>query len=187
MTETSSIQTANLPIATGFAPPKPIVVTVKNYIDAAQLKVDLAYSLTDLQSAFLKQASLYSHYGDLHAMAKHQVNDLKLKLDIAEAKIYRNTRDRCLAADEKFTEPYLQSCVRSHALVIAFKKAINEAMQVASSASTAVEAFHQRKGMLEGLGRGENADKAGELRIMDQNAREGILERARARVANKES
>ncbi len=164
---------------------KPIVLTVKNFIDAEQLKADLAYSLVDLNNAFLNQVSLANHYGELHAKARHQVNDLKLKLEIAEAKIYRNTRDECVARDEKFTEPYLQNCVKSHRLVIALKNGVNEAIQVQSSAATAVEAFHQRKGMLELLGRAEISDKQGEMRIMDQAGRDAIIERAKARVANK--
>ncbi len=165
------------------APKKPIVFVVRNYIDAEQLKADLDYSLVDLTNAFLKQASLASHYGDLNGKATHQVNDIKLKIKIAQAKVYRNERDRCIDKGEKFTEPYLQNCVTAHPLVIALEKGLNEAKQVAASAAVAVEAFHQRKDMLKQLGQADLSERQGELRMMDQSARDQVLERARARVA----
>jgi hypothetical protein len=167
-------------------PRKPIVFKVKNFIDAEKFKADLTYSMVDLNDAFMKQAGLASYYGDLHAMAVHQVNDIKLKLKIAEAKVYRNTRDGAVEKGSKFTEPYLAACVTAHPLVIALEKGLNEAKQIAANCAVAVEAFHQRKGMLEQQGHDSRQERSGEFRIMEQSAREAILERAKARVASKE-
>ena len=177
---TEATPTIELPIAR-----RKLVIKVRNFIDGEKLKSDMAYSLTNLNDAILKQHSMASHYGDLYALAQHQVNDLKTTLEVAEAKVYRNERDAAIKKGEKApSDAYLKVLVSAHDTIVAIKRAINEAKQVSSMASGAVEAWHQRKDMLVQLSVGERTDKQGELRIMDRSAQEALLERARQRVSN---
>ena len=177
----AEVPASELPIA-----PRPkVTIKVVNFIDGEKLKADLAYSMADLTDAMMKQASMASHYADLAAMATHQVNDLKTSLEVAESKVYRNERDAAIAKGEKTpSDAYLKVLVIAHPTIIAIKRAINEAKQVSAIAHGAVNAWDHRKSTLVQLAAGERTDKQGELRIMDQSARDAILERARQRVSD---
>lgn len=162
---------------------------VKNFIDAAQLKLDLRFSPTDIDSAMFEQAALFAHYGDLAAQASHQVDVIKLLLENSEAAVYKILRDRAAAAGEKVTEAQLEKMVARHERVISMKKALNEAKRVEAVGKTAIEAFKQRRDMLIQQGVVQREERKGELAIIARNnaddARKALGAAVLAQRANK--
>jgi len=147
--------------------PRPSVrkVTVRNYVDEKKLAADSTYSLANLSDAMMEQASLLVHYGVQSSRASRQVDDLKMLLEVTEAKVYRRIRDEVAAKGEKVTEAQLEKLVATHPQVIEVKKALNEAKQIEANAKIAVEAFRHRKDMLVSQGLLAREELKGEVSI----------------------
>lgn len=151
------------------------VYQVKSFVDAAQMKRDIAYSDNDLDTATMEQASLFAHYGTLAADASHQVDVVKLLLENTEAAVYQLERTKSAEAGEKVTEVMLEKRVARHSRVISMKKALIEAKRVEAIGKTVLEAFRQRRDMLVQTGATSREERKGELYIMERNAREDAL------------
>jgi hypothetical protein len=149
---------------------------VKNFIDAATLKSDLAFSPNDLTTPMIEQASMFAHYGVLHADAQKQVDTVKLLLENTEAAVYKIIRDKMATDGEKFTEALLEKSVARHARVISMKKALNQAKRVETTCKMAVEAFRHRRDMLVQQGLISREEMKGEVRIAERNAAQDALE-----------
>jgi hypothetical protein len=164
---------------------------ITNFIDKDQVKKDLAYSLADLSTAMMQQASLYVHYGVLASQAAKQVDDFELLLDLGKSKIYRKLRDSYAAAGEKVAVATLDKEVDCDPVVISLRLALNEAKQVEAVARTAVDAFRQRKDMLIQHGSTEREEMRGELSLRAKSvAQEGVQamgSRVAARLAGASS
>jgi hypothetical protein len=166
-------------------------ITVRNFIDSAKMKEDLAYSMADLSGAMSRQAQMFAHYGEIAAKAARQVDNIKLLQDNTEAAVYRALRDRMVANGEKTTEALLDKMVTRHERVIAVKKALNEAKQIEAVAKIAVESFRHRKDMLVQHGATEREEMKGELVTKLRSSREedlndlknGYLERVKNKNA----
>lgn len=161
---------------TADAAREPTTYQVKDFIDAAQLKRDLAYSPNNLTDAMISQASMFSHYGVLAADAARQVDVVKMLLENTEAAVYQIIRDDAAAAGEKITEAMLEKKVARHSRVISMKKALNEAKRIEAIGKTAVESFRHRRDMLVQLGLISREEMKGELSIREKSAREDALE-----------
>lgn len=157
-------------------------VQVKELVDPYQLKKDMAYSLSDLSTAMAEQASMFAHYGVLAARASRQVDEMKLLLENAEARVYRRVRDAAAVAGNKLTEAQVEKTVAVHPQVVAFKKAVNEARQIESVAKTAVEAFRHRRDMLIQHGATSREEMKGELSISRRREMEGSIKDQRERM-----
>ncbi len=144
--------------------------TVKDFVDAAQLKKDLAFSPNDLSTPMMQQSSLFAHYGVLHADAQRQVDTVKLLLENTEATVYKIIRDKFVTDGDKFTETLLEKSVARHARVIQMKKALNQAKRVESITKIAVEGFRHRRDMLIQQGLISREEMKGDLRIAERNA-----------------
>lgn len=140
-------------------------ILVKNFIDPVQLQKDLTYSTANLTGAMVDQASLYAHYGQIHAQAAAQVDAIELRLEVVQAQIARELRDEAAKASVKITVAEIDAGVLTSERIIALRKAVNTAKQIEANAKTAVEAFRHRKDMLVQLGAGERVEKEGELRM----------------------
>lgn len=147
---------------------------VRSFIDEDQFKADIGFSLTDLSGAMMSQASLFAHYGVLCARAAKQVDDCKLLLENAEAKVYRLLRDKYTAAGTKVTEAMLEKEVSVHPTVVQFKKALNEARQVEAITKVYVEAFRNRKDMLIQEGAQQRKEMDGEVYVSRRNVADEI-------------
>ena len=159
--------------------------TIKDFVDPAELKRDLAFSNNDLTSAMMQQASLFSHYGVLASQASRQVDVVKLLLENTEAVVYKLLRDNAAAAGEKVTEAQLEKSVSRHERVISMKKSLNEAKRVESTSKIAVEAFRHRRDMLVQMGLISREEMKGELSVQAksaaQMARESSIDAVMAR------
>ena len=162
--------------------PAPAKFTVRNFIDEAKLAEDLSYSLTNLSDAMQQQAGLTSHYSTLAAKAQRQVDDVTLLLEATESAVYRQLRDKALKDEEKVTEPQLKQNVASSPRMLAIKRALNEAKQIAAVAKGAVVAIRHRKDMLIQEGAASREERKGELRIIGNAASAQALEDLKARV-----
>jgi hypothetical protein len=175
------------------ATPAPVTtIRVKNFVDGVQARADIQYSLADLSSAFQAQASLNLHYHELRAQATRQVADLKITLEAAEAKVYRDLRDKYVAASQKFTEAQLEKEVSAHPTIRKIKLAINEARQIEDNAKGVVESFGHRKDMLVQAGAKDRVELSGELRMQEIAERNnavgtGIVEKRRQMIAEQSS
>lgn len=159
--------------------------TIKDFVDPAELKRDLAFSNNDLTSAMMQQASLFSHYGVLAAQASRQVDVVKLLLENTEAAVYKLLRDQAATAGDKVTEAQLEKSISRHERVIAMKKSLNEAKRVESTCKIATEAFRHRRDMLVQMGLISREEMKGELSIRAKSAaemaRESSIESVMAR------
>lgn len=159
---------------------------VRDYVDVAQLKKDLAYSPNNLSDAMMTQASMFSHYGVQHALAAQQVDVIKLLLEQSEAAVYQLLRNKAATQGEKLTEVQLEKSVSRHDRVVGMKKALHEAKRVEATAKTAVEAFRHRKDMLIQAGFTAREEMKGELRIMapvlQQQAQDAAYEASKERM-----
>jgi hypothetical protein len=153
---------------------------VRDFIDAKQLRLDLAYSPNDLTSAMINQASMFSYYGVLAADASRQVDVVKMLLENTEAAVQQIIRDEFAATGEKTTEGLIAAKVARHPRVIGMKKALNEAKRVEAIGKTAVESFRHRRDMLVQLGLIQREELKGELTIQAKSAREEAAEASKA-------
>jgi hypothetical protein len=158
---------------------------VRNFIDEAQLKIDLAYSLADLSSAMHNQAGFTIHYATLAAKASRQVDDIELLIAATESTIYRTIRDAAIASDDKLTEPRLAKQVAGSPQVIALRRALNEAKQIKAVAAGAVQAFRHRKDMLVQEGAATRVEMQGDLRMREISSHSEALAQQRERVAER--
>jgi hypothetical protein len=146
---------------------------VFNYVDADQMKIDIGYTLADLSTGMMDQASLFVHYGVLAAKASKQVDDFKMLLEVAESKVYRKLRDQAVTDGVKLTEAQLEKSVSVHEQVIAMKRALNEGKQIEAIAKTAAEGFRHRRDMLVQAGMLSREELKGEVSI---NRRAAVAE-----------
>lgn len=162
---------------------------VKDFIDAAELKRDLAFTPNNLTDAMMTQASMFSHYGVLASQASRQVDVVKMLLESTEATVYKIIRDEMASKGEKVTETMLEKQISRHSRVVAMKKALNEAKRVESVSKIAVESFRHRRDMLVQMGLISREEMKGDLRILERSVREeaeiaqrqGVLERLKNR------
>jgi hypothetical protein len=149
---------------------------VRDFLDAHQLKKDLAFSPNNLTDAMIQQASMFSHYGVLAADASRQVDVVKMLLENTEAAVSQIIRDEVAKAGEKVTEAGIATKIARHQRVVSMKKALNEAKRIEAIGKTAVESFRHRRDMLVQLGLISREEMKGELRIGEKSAREQAAE-----------
>lgn len=150
--------------------------TVRNFIDAAELKADIAFSTADLNTAMMKQSALFVHYGVQFAEASHQVDVVKMLLESTEATYYKLIRDQFIDSGDKFTETLLDKLVSRSAKVISLKKALTSAKRIESMCKTATEGFRHRRDMLIQQGMLSREEMKGDLHIAVRNAKDDAVE-----------
>jgi hypothetical protein len=152
---------------------------VRDFIDAAQLKRDLAFSPNNLTDAMISQASMFSYYGVLAADAAKQVDVVKMLLENTEAAVSQIVRNEAATAGEKITEGAIATRIARHPRVVGMKKALNDAKRVEAIGKTAVESFRHRRDMLVQLGLISREEMKGELSIREKSAREDAVEQSK--------
>jgi len=156
---------------------------VTAFIDTTQVKKDMAYSLADLSTAMMQQASLFAHYGVLLAQASRQVDDIELLLDVARSKVTRRLRDDYAKAGEKVAATLIDKEVETDDKIVSLRIALNEAKQIENIARTVVDGFKQRRDMLIQHGSTEREERKGELAIKARRAVQEDVSAMGSRVA----
>jgi hypothetical protein len=160
---------------------QPVAFNVVDYIDTDQLTKDITFSPNDLTTAMIQQASLFAHYGILHAKAQRQVDTVKLLLENTESAIYKMIRDEMNARSEKFTETLLEKLISRNSRVVGMKKALNEARRVEAVCKISTEAFRHRRDMLIQQGLISREEMKGELAVKEKSVRDDAAESLKQR------
>lgn len=121
---------------------------VKNLLDPAQLKADVAFNATDLDGMWSTQAGLYVRYGVIAARAEHQANAFKNRMSIIEAELGKEAREELPKTGVKVTEGTVKEFVASHPSMLEAFENHNKAVLIHNLAKTALEAFRQRRDMI---------------------------------------
>lgn len=155
---------------------------VISFIDAEQLRRDVSYTDTDLDTAMDQQAPLFAYYSELHAKAMKQEADLKLRRDVVEAKVYKELRDKAADEGRKVTEAQLAQEVALDSRVIKAQMNLNEARAIAELSRNALESFKQRRDMLVQRGVALREERKGDLYIKQVEADEARMRARRERA-----
>jgi hypothetical protein len=142
---------------------------IRNYIDPARLKADVAFSDVDLDSAMMNQASLYVHYGQAAAQAQFQMDQAENRLEITRAKVGAMIRDEAAAGTKKLTEALIAERITTHDDVVRAQKEFNLARHIYELARHACEALKQRRDMLVQVGKRQLEEQEGQVRIQKQD------------------
>jgi len=158
--------------------------SVRVFINPEQFKEDVSINLSDLNGCFLEQASLFAHYGMMAAKASEQADNLKMMLEIKEAQLNTEHRERLLIFGGKVTEQMVTNAVLTDTRYIKVRKAYNEAKGVLEMLKTAPEAFRQRRDMLIQIGTNAREEMKGDLFMKSKEQKDADLrERTRKAVA----
>ena len=138
----------------------------EDILDPKAFQDDLDIDSHDLNHAFMRQASLFAYYAAIHVKTMRREARAKLLLEIEEAKVAKAVRDKMLADGTKTTEKQIEQEVSRTASYIKAVNALNEAKANTALASSAVEAFRQRRDMLIQLGANQREELKGEVRVV---------------------
>jgi len=161
--------------------PKP-KKAVKTFINPVQFKEDVSVNVADLDDAFVRQASLFAHYGMQTARAVEQMDNLKLLLEVKEAQLNNEHREALLAQGGKVTEAMISNAVLTDSRYIKTRKAFNEAKGVLEINKASTEAFRQRRDMLIQIGADAREERKGEVVVKKMEASESDLRTRQRRV-----
>lgn len=112
------------------------------------LATDLHIDSTDLSEEIVKQPSLYAYYAERLSEAIRKLKDYELQVEVFEAALDRQIRDKALAKREKMTEPQVVARMKSNDTWINHKKKVHELSAAADQIKGIVEAMRQKKDML---------------------------------------
>jgi hypothetical protein len=150
--------------------------------DAEQFMKDVSINDADLSGAILTHASLFAHYAVMDAQAQHQVDKLKLALDVRSARADKKVREGMANSGIKVTESGVEQEIKRSAEYLAAVTALNAAKEVAAMTHTALDAFRQRRDMLIQLGVAAREEMKGEVRVLNAEAAKRNSEELRARA-----
>lgn len=154
---------------------EPTTYPVKQFIDVAKMKRDLAISTANLSDAMMIQAALFAEYGMYAADAANQVDVVDMLLESTEATVYKLLRDEAAKAGEKVTEAQLEKMVAKHKSVVAMKQALNAAKRIEAQAKIALESLRHKRDMLVQLGATSREEMKGEVVTTLRHNREEVL------------
>jgi hypothetical protein len=161
---------------------KPDAINVRKLVNPEELAKDISFSDTDLTTAMIEQPSLFIHYGGLSARAQKQADDIKILLEVTEAKLDKQIRDTAAETGEKITEAAIKQQIARHPRIVQINKALNEARMIQELCKTACEAFRQRRDMLVQIGATAREEMKGEVAVRSAEARERAAQELRDRV-----
>lgn len=156
-----------------------VTKSLRMLIDARQLAADVNFSATDLDGAMVGQAALFLNYGMIAARAEKQMDDIKIRLDLREAEIDKEIRDRAANDGGKVTESGIMKEIDRHPSIVTLKKIYNEAKMMVKISGVAMESFRHRKDMIVQLGATSREELKGELRM---NAAKNMEDDRQARM-----
>lgn len=134
--------------------------------DPTIFRDDLKIEETNLNQAFVSQASLYAYYAELYAGALKAEGRAKVMVEITESKTDKAIRDEAVGTGVKLTETMLDRAIARAPEVVKARLAHNDAKAYASLLHGAVKAFEQRRDMLIQMGATDRQAMKGELRSM---------------------
>jgi hypothetical protein len=148
---------------------------LRYFVPAAQWQADTTVKETTLNENMTQQAGLRAFYGVQAAMAEEQHSKLKQRLELTEASLSDYYRRSFLTTGEKVTEKMIESAVRADDKYQKVKSLVIEAESIVNQNKAIVAAMGDRKDMLVQLGADRRNEMQGQLRVMEQQARENVV------------
>lgn len=158
--------------------------TIHRFVSSAKIIEDTDIEGSLLHDAVVEQSGLAAFYGGLHAKATRQASMLKMNVDAIIAKIDAEIREAAVKDGKKLTEKAIESQLDGDKRVLAARKALIVAEEVKDTLFAACMAIAQRRDTLEILGRFQNEEWKGTLRIVQQDATRSKANNIRDRLAN---
>lgn len=144
-------------------------------LSPSQLQEDLKISRADVDVSMRDQAGLYGHYAQISMRAGLSADRKKSELEILEAQVDEELRNK--AADEgvKITEASLAKKILLDSRVQAKRYELNKAKAEAALAKEALEALKMRRDMLVQIGKDRREEMLGDVRVQAHDSRMGAL------------
>ena len=152
-------------------------VGLKTFVDADELKRDIAINPTDLDTAMIEHPSLYVHYATQTVNARRQHERLKSAFEILEARLDKHYRESFAEEGKKVTENVIRSAIVTDSRWATMNARVIEAQSIWKLCEVAERAFDQRKDMILEVARDRRKEKEGAMRVLEQTeARERVLD-----------
>lgn len=143
---------------------------LKEFIDGDAVSGELSVNDINLDDAVSKQASRFSHYSFQAALAREQLQKMKLYAEITEATLYKQKRNQLTAelGAKAVTEKQVEAEVKLDPAWLKLKRIVAEAERIADSLEGVVKAFAQQKDMISIMAHDRRLERSGEMRIREQ-------------------
>ena len=152
-------------------------MVVNSLIDVSKFEKDVDINPTDINTSFIKQASLFAYYASLHFKATQQASNAKINRDVTKSKVDAEIREKneeenrlALENDPKaktksLTVDAIDALKMRDPRVITAVKNYNDSEAILSYLGNVLEAFKQRRDMLISLGATVREEMKGDLRM----------------------
>lgn len=137
----------------------------KTFLKPEQVNEDLRFTEATLDSSMIEQPSLFAHYAVIASNAQHHYETLKTLLEVREAKVGKMARDSMTDAGIKVTEGLIATEVAMNQGVVEHKLEVNAARAQWELAKATLEAFKQRRDMLQQMAAARREEMLGAMRI----------------------
>lgn len=173
--------------AASVEPPKPAPRVVaasdgtalNTFIDGEQVKRDISINTADLDTAMIEHPALELHYSMQTAHARRQFERLKSAVEILEAKIDSEVREKWVG-EKKPTEASIKAAVLADKRYSAAQSKLIDAQHIWKLCEATENAFHSRKDLLLEVARDRRKEKEGQMRILEgQEMRESVVKMLR--------
>jgi hypothetical protein len=148
---------------------------LRYFVPAEQWQKDTRVSELTLNENMMQQAGLRAFYGVQAAMAEQQHSKLKQRLELTEAQLNDTYRRAFVTAGEKVTEKMIEAAIHKDATYQKVKNLVIEAESIVNQNKAIVAAMGDRKDMLVQLGADRRNEMQGQLRVMEQQARDNAF------------
>lgn len=119
---------------------------------AAQMMEDVAFTVENLDKAYIEQASLFCYYAEQSRMASKKMDNFKLRIGTVEADLDRSIRNEAVTTGVKVTEKAIEQSIARDEKYVKCVMAYNDAKATNQLLRDILESFKQRSTMLVQLG-----------------------------------
>lgn len=144
---------------------------LKTFIDSDQVKSDISINMADLDTAMIEHPGLELHYAMQTAHSRRQYERLKSAVEILEAKIDADVRqrlaDEAAAGGKKPTEAAIRAAVLADKRYSNAQSKLIDAQHIWKLCEASENAFRSRKDLLLEVARDRRKEKEGQMRVME--------------------
>lgn len=165
--------------------PKPAAVAsgdgtaLNTFIDTDQVKMDISINSADLDTAMITHPGLELHYATQTAHARRQYERLKSAVEILEAKIDADVREKWVG-EKKPTEAAIKASVLADKRYSSAQSKLIDAQHIWKLCEATENAFRSRKDLLLEVARDRRKEREGQMRVLEgQEMRDSVLKMLR--------
>lgn len=142
-------------------------IPLERFINAEQLKKDVAINMNDLDNAMMQHASLYVYYAGQTVKARRQHDRLKNAFEILEARLDKFYRDQFATEGKKVTEGAIRQALVADERWSNAQGRVIEANSIFRMCEVAEDALVQRKDMILEIARDRRKEREGQMRVLE--------------------